>query len=130
MILSSYIVWKNKVATPIAKISVGDKINVLAEDNTIVEAVVKSIIPVFSSNYTISLSGSPNLTLATNSLILSPNGLICPVKHNLILCGSNGHRVLYLKDNLTQKRFYDIMIDRDLPVIFQDGYCIKVRVKR
>jgi hypothetical protein len=130
MILSNYVVWKNKVATSITKISIGDKINVLDEDNTITEATVKSIIPLYSSNFTISLSGSPNLTLATNTLLLSPSGLICPVRHSLILCGSNEHRVQLLKDNLTHKRFYDIMIDRDLPVIFQDGYCIKVKAKK
>jgi hypothetical protein len=130
MIYNSHVVWKNKVATPISQIKVGDKIAVLAEDLSIAQAEVKSIIKLFSTSTVFTLSAGPVIQLATNTTILSPTGFIFPQRGDLVTCGSDAHRVQRAKESLTRKAFYDIMIDVDLPVIFQDGYCIKVRVKK
>lgn len=130
MILHNYIVWKDNKATPISKIQVGDSIAVLADDLSVQSAIVKSIIPVHSSCSSIQLTTGQSLVLSTISAVLTDSGYLLPTKGDLLVCGKDLHRAVSVKESLTLKRFYDIMIDVDLPVIIQDGYCIKVKVKR
>lgn len=130
MILANQVVWKKREPIPISNIAIGDKISVLNSDKTVGYSEVKSIIPVFSTYYVFEMTGGPPLALAVNTLVLTDKGMATPTKGDLVVCGSAMHRVIFVKEMLTRRQFYDIMIADDLPVIIQEGYCIKVKAKK
>lgn len=130
MILADYMVWVKGKATQVTKLEIGESIAVLGENHIVTESVVKSIIPVYSNIIQITINGNPVLNMAKNAVVLSERGYVVPVRGDILICGSNRHRVVTVRELLTRKAFYDIMISDNLPVIIQDGYCIKVKVKK
>lgn len=130
MILADYIVWVKGKATKVSNLEIGESVAVLGEDRNVTISVVRSIIPVYSNIIQVTLNGCPVLNLAKNAVVLSERGYVVPIRGDVLICGSNRHRVAAVKELLTRKAFYDIMISDNLPVIIQDGYCIKVKVKK
>lgn len=127
MIFHKHLVWRNNIAIPVTQLQVGDKIAVIDHELNVTTALVKSILPVFVNCSTFELSNQHSITLAHNSCILTDSGMIFPSRGDLLVCGSHKHSIQRTTESLTKKRFYDIMIDKDLPVIIQDGYCVKVK---